>query len=81
VRGLFLTEAVVLSGAGGLAGLALGLALAYGLGEAIPALPVHPAWEYVLLAEAVALAIGLPAGVAPAARAARLPPVEALRAE
>ncbi|TNF99879.1 MAG: ABC transporter permease [Gammaproteobacteria bacterium] len=78
---LFLSEAVVLASLGGLAGLVIGAGGAWLLGAAIPALPVHTPWNYVLLAEAIAAAIGLLAGVAPAWRAARLDPVEALRTE
>jgi len=78
---LFLGEAVVLAGLGGLAGLVLGAGGAWLLGAVIPALPVHTPWSYVVLAEVVAAAIGLAAGVAPAWRAAMLDPVEALRAE
>ncbi len=81
VLGLFLGEAAVLGAAGGLAGLALGIGGARLLQVAVPALPVHTPWSYVLLAEAVAVAIGLAAGVLPALRAARLDPVSALRAE
>jgi putative ABC transport system permease protein len=78
---LFLGEAVALSGFGGLLGLLLGIGLAQAIHLALPALPVHTPLSFVLLAEAVAVAIGLAAGVLPARRAAGLDPVEALRAE
>ena len=81
VLGLFLGEAVVLSAVGGLAGLALGIGTAWTLHTLIHALPVHTTLKFVLLAEGVSLFIGLAAGVLPARRAARLDPVEALRAE
>jgi putative ABC transport system permease protein len=78
---LFIGEAVVLASIGGLAGLILGAGGAWLLGVAIPALPTHTPWAYVVLAECIAAAIGLAAGVAPAYRAANLDPIEALRAE
>jgi putative ABC transport system permease protein len=78
---LFLGEAVVLSAAGGLGGLVLGVGIAQLLHLALPALPVYTPVFYVLLAEAIAVLIGLVAGVAPARRAAALDPVEALRSE
>ena len=78
---LFLGEAVALSALGGLLGLLLGFGLARAIHFAVPALPVHTPLSFVLLAEAVAVAIGLAAGVLPARRAARLDPVEALRTE
>jgi putative ABC transport system permease protein len=78
---LFLAEAALLAAIGGLSGLALGIALAQLLHAAFPALPVATPWSYALAAEVVAVAIGVAAGVAPANRAARLDPVEALRAE
>jgi putative ABC transport system permease protein len=78
---LFLGEAILLSALGGLFGLLLGSGIAQGLHALFPALPVHTPWLYVVLAEASAIVIGLAAGVAPALRAARLDPVEALHAE
>lgn len=81
ILALFLSEAVLLSMLGGVAGLAFSLTLVRGLHLFIPTLPVHTPWSYAMLAEAVALFIGLLAGVMPARRAAHLDPVEALRAE
>jgi putative ABC transport system permease protein len=78
---LFLGEAVVLAAIGGLAGMALGAGGAQLIHFFLPALPVHTPWFYVLLAEVLAAAIGLLAGVLPARHAARQDPVEALREE
>jgi putative ABC transport system permease protein len=78
---LFLGEATVLGAIGGAAGLALGLGGAWLLSAVVPALPTHTPWSYVLLAETLAAGIGLGAGVLPARHAARLDPIEALRAE
>lgn len=81
ILGLFLSEAVILAAIGGLAGLVLGIGGAQLLHLLIPALPVHTPWAYVLLAEAIAVILGLVAGVMPAMRAAKMDPVEALRSE
>lgn len=78
---LFLIESLLLSAVGGLAGLALGLGLAVTIKVFVPSLPVHPSLEYALLAEILAVLIGLIAGVLPARHAARLQPLDALRAE
>jgi putative ABC transport system permease protein len=48
---------------------------------ALPALPVHTPWLYAVLAECLAVAVGLAAGVLPARRAALLDPLAALRGE
>ncbi|MEE8527545.1 MAG: ABC transporter permease [Gammaproteobacteria bacterium] len=81
VRQLFLGEAAVLAGLGGLAGLIIGGGIAWLLGVAAPALPVHTSIQYVLIAELAAILIGIVAGVVPAQRASALEPVEALRTE
>ena len=78
---LFLGEAAVLAGLGGLAGLIIGGGIAWLLGIAAPALPVHTPVQYVLIAELAAILIGIIAGVVPAQRASALEPVEALRTE
>jgi putative ABC transport system permease protein len=81
VLGLFLLEAMALSAAGGLAGLATGIGIAALVDATVPALPVSYAPGFIVLAEVLAIVIGLVAGLLPAAHAARLEPVNALRAE
>jgi putative ABC transport system permease protein len=76
-----LLEAAMLSALGGIFGLALGIGGAQALAFFVPALPVHTPWHYVILAEALAISIGLISGVLPARRAAKMDPVEALRTE
>jgi putative ABC transport system permease protein len=80
VRRQFLVEASVLGLAGGLVGVAIGVAGAF----ALPALISQPVLiSPVALGGAVvvALAIGIGFGVYPASRAARLAPIDALRSE
>ncbi len=78
---LFLGEAILLSALGGIMGLAVGIGIAQAVHFFAPSFPVHTPWLFVFLAEFSAITIGLIAGVAPAMRAARLDPVEALHAE
>jgi len=78
---LFLGEAIMLSALGGALGLLIGIGIAQGLHGLFPAMPVHTPWFFAVLAECSAVLIGLIAGVAPALRAARMDPVEALRSE
>jgi putative ABC transport system permease protein len=77
----FLTEAVVLTGLGGLIGMTLGWAVSFACRLIYPALPTAvPLWAAVL-GVVVSVAIGLFFGIWPANKAARLDPVVALRYE
>ncbi len=78
---LFLGEAVVLAVLGSVIGVAVGFGLAQLIRLLVPALPVSTPLAYVVLAVASSAVIGLVAGVLPAQRAARLDPVDSLRAE
>jgi putative ABC transport system permease protein len=79
IFGQFLIESVSLSLVGGLLGAALGYGITLLAGQAFEdGLAVSPAG--LLLAAGFAVAIGLSAGVYPALRAARLTPVDAIRA-
>jgi putative ABC transport system permease protein len=77
----FLTEAMTLTGVGGIIGVLLGLGISLLIRAALPSLPsVVPLWA-VLLAVGVSTGVGLFFGIYPAMKAARLDPVEALRYE
>lgn len=78
---LFLGESIILAALGGMFGLMLGVGLAQLIQLVVPALPVHTPLSFAAGALLLSACIGLVAGVLPARRAARLDPIEALRAE
>jgi putative ABC transport system permease protein len=81
ILAFFLAEAGLLALVGGVLGIGTGLGIAQILHLYLPALPVRTPVEYVFLALAVSLAVGLASGLLPARRAAALDPVAALAAE
>lgn len=77
----FLTEAVVLTGLGGLLGMGLGWLISVVAGTVFSSLPTSvPLWA-AALGVFVSVGVGLFFGIWPASKAARLDPVAALRYE
>ncbi|MEK7632506.1 MAG: ABC transporter permease [Patescibacteria group bacterium] len=76
----FLAESIMLTLAGGIIGIALGLGISYVV-SALGIVSTSVSWSSVLLAFGVSAAIGIVFGYYPARRAAGLNPIVALRYE
>jgi putative ABC transport system permease protein len=74
----FLAEAILISSAGGLLGLALGWVAVLLIVAVYPALPASPPLWAVAAAFSLSVGVGAVFGVLPARRATRLDPVTAL---
>jgi len=78
----FLMESLMLCLLGGLIGLGIGYALGMGLAQMIPGFPpAHVPWGSISLSVGFSAAIGVIFGIVPAAKAANLDPIDALRYE
>ncbi len=76
----FLTEAMTLSGTGGVFGIVIGVLLGVGF-NSWAGFPLTISVVWVLIGFGVAVSVGLVSGMYPAVKAARLDPIEALRYE
>ena len=81
IRDVFLLESIFLAILGALLGLSIGFAAVYIALIFYPDMPIAIAWDYIVYAVFISLAIGLIAGFLPARAAAQLDPVEALRTD
>jgi putative ABC transport system permease protein len=81
IIGQFLIEAMALTGAGGILGILIAVAITMLVGALVPSLPSSvPSWA-LITGFSVSVAVGVFFGVWPAVKAAQLDPVEALRYE
>ena len=81
IRDVFLLESIFLAILGAILGLTIGFASVNLALIFYPEMPIAFAWDYIVYAVVISLAIGLLAGFLPARAAAQLDPVEALRTD
>jgi len=80
IVGQFLVETVVLSTAGGLIGVGIGILIPW-LISSITGMPTVVPFYSLVLSLGISMGVGIVFGIYPALRAARLDPIEALRHE
>ncbi len=80
ILGQFIIESILLTLVGGLLGIGLGYLLGKGVGQILDIQPIVTPGA-ILLAVGVSSAVGIIFGIYPAAKAARLNPIDALRYE
>ena len=77
----FLIETIVLSGVGGLLGVAIGWSVPILLQYFVPQMKTYVTYSSVILAFGTSLLVGILSGLYPAQRAAMMDPIDALRHE
>ncbi len=77
----FLIEAAMLCGIGGVVGILIGTAATRAAGKLLMKLSIWPSVQITLCAFLLSVVLGVLFGIYPAAKASKLQPVEALRAE
>jgi putative ABC transport system permease protein len=81
IVGQFLIETVVLSAVGGLIGIGLGVLIPWVIENNVDDMPTRVTNWSILLAAGISVIVGIVFGIYPAARAANLDPIDALRHE